>query len=388
MPLPLKGVRVVEVATVIAGPYAGLLLRDLGAEVVHVEGPSGDVVRSVGPSLHPGMATNHLVVNRGKRSVTLDLSTEAGRCQLKQLTDTADVFLHNLRPETVSRLGADSERLRSGHQALVHCGIRGYGSEGPDANLPAYDDVIQARSGIAALQEKMTGQPQFVANALADKTAGLMAAMAITSALYNRERSGIGCAIEVPMLETVTSFTLLEQLWGSLFVPALTEAGYPRQTSPDRRPYKTANGWIAVLLYTDRHWSAFCEIVGCPELLSDERFATVTARNHNLDLLLPFVEERFPSHTTDEWIELLTPKGIPCARYNRLAEVFKDPHLKQADFFETYVHPTEGHLRYFVTPLRFDGERPDVGSPAPFLGEHNDEYWGDTDCGEVTNRLA
>jgi crotonobetainyl-CoA:carnitine CoA-transferase CaiB-like acyl-CoA transferase len=375
MGLPLGGVRVVEVTTVIAGPYSTLLLADLGAEVIHVEGPSGDVSRRVGPAANPEMGANHLTVNRGKRSVVLDLTTPEGRAGLKSLTDTADVFVHNLRPETVKRLGADSDTLRAGHPELIHCGIRGYGAGGRYQNLPAYDDVIQAQSGIAGLQEWMTGRPQYVANALADKVTGLMAALAVAAGLHQQALKGEGCVIEIPMFETITAFTLLEHMWGRTFIPPRGDARYPRQASPGRRPYQTADGWIAILVYTDRHWARFADLIGRPELATDARYKDVAARNRNVDTIFAIFDESLRAHTTDEWIRDLTEAGIPCARYNRLEGVFDDPHLIEVDFFQTLEHPTEGNLLQYVTPFLFNGQRPDLGMPARRLGEDTGGAW-------------
>jgi crotonobetainyl-CoA:carnitine CoA-transferase CaiB-like acyl-CoA transferase len=261
---PLAGVRVVDLTTVVAGPYATLLLADLGAEVIKVESPTGDIARDLGPRANPDMAAVFLNCNRGKRSVVLDLYTADGQRALKQLCDRSDVFVGNLRTDSAARCGADATTLRAGHHELVHCSIRGFGSAGPYRDLPAYDDIIQAASGIAGAQEWMAGNPTYVVTAVGDKVAGLTAAFAVTAALHQRTLTGEGCAIEVPMAESLTTFGLLEHLWGRTFVPPRGEARYPRMASPRRRPFATSDGFISVVVYTDRNWERFFDIIGRP----------------------------------------------------------------------------------------------------------------------------
>jgi crotonobetainyl-CoA:carnitine CoA-transferase CaiB-like acyl-CoA transferase len=370
---PLAGVRVVELTSLVAGPYVGLLLADLGADVIKVEPPGGDRARDLGPRISDDMAAVFLNLNRGKRSVVLDLGAADGRGQLQQLTDTADVFVHNLRPDAATRCGADAATLRAGHPALVHCTIRGYGSAGPHRDLPAYDDVIQAAAGIAAQQEWMAGEPMYVATAIADKVAGLTAALAVTAALHGRASTGVGAEIELPMFESLVAFGLLEHLWGRTFVPARGEARYPRIGSPARRPFRTSDGWISVVVYTDDHWVRFFELIGHPELARDERFATLGTRTEHLDALYPLVEASLGARTTDDWLERLHAAGIPAGRYARVDDLFDDPHLRTVGFFETVQHPSEGELVQYATPVIFDGERPHVRAPAPRLGEHTEE---------------
>jgi crotonobetainyl-CoA:carnitine CoA-transferase CaiB-like acyl-CoA transferase len=380
---PLAGVRVVELTSIVAGPYVGLLLADLGADVIKVEPPGGDRARDLGPRVSDDMAAVFLNLNRGKRSVVLDLATGDGRRQLKTITDTADVFVHNLRPDAATRCGADAATLRAGHPALVHCTIRGYGSAGPHRDLPAYDDVIQATAGIAAQQEWVAGEPMYVATAIADKVAGLTAALAVAAALHRQANTGVGAEIELPMFESLVAFGLLEHLWGRTFVPARGEARYPRIGSPARRPFRTADGWISVVVYTDDHWERFFDLIGRPELARDERFTTLGTRTEHLDALYPLVEASLGARSTDDWLERLQAVGIPAGRYARVEDLFDDPHLQTVGFFETVQHPSEGELVQYATPVVFDGERPHVRSPAPRLGEHTADV-----LREVSERLS
>ena len=375
--LPLEGVRVIDLTTVVSGPYATLLLADLGADVVKVEAPNGDIARHLGPAVHEGMGAVYLSCNRNKRSVVLDLSTDAGRRSLKALTDRADVFVTNMRPDALAKCGADADTLREGHPALVHCTVRGFGSDGPYADLPAYDDIAQAVSGLAAQQEWMAGEPQYVASAVGDKVAGLTAALAIVAALHGRQVTGEGSAVEVPMAETLTAFGLVEHLWGRVFVPPRGDARYPRMSSPFRRPFPTADGWISVVVYSDENWRQFFELIGMSHLADEPRFASLASRTENLDELYTLVGDHLKVGTTREWFDRLRAVGIPAVPYNRVDDLFDDPHLVDIGFWQEYEHPTEGPTLQYVTPIRFDGERAPLGRPAPTLGADTDEILGE-----------
>jgi crotonobetainyl-CoA:carnitine CoA-transferase CaiB-like acyl-CoA transferase len=378
--LPLEGVRVIDLTTVVSGPYATLLLADLGADVVKVESPEGDIARHLGPHVNVGMGAVFLSCNRNKRSVVLDLKTDDGRRTLKALTDHADVFVTNMRPDAIAKCGADAETLGADHPGFVHCTIRGFGSDGPYADLPAYDDIAQAVSGLAAQQEWMAGEPQYVASAVGDKVAGLTAALAIVAALHGRAVTGEGAVIEVPMAETLTAFGLVEHLWGRIFEPPRGEARYPRMSSPFRRPFPTSDGWISVVVYSDQNWRRFFELVGLHHLTDEPRFASLATRTENLDELYAMVGDHMKNGTTAEWFERLRAAGIPAAPYNRVDDLFDDPHLAAIGFWEEFEHPTEGATLQYVTPIRFDGERAPLGRPAPELGADNAEILGELDA--------
>jgi crotonobetainyl-CoA:carnitine CoA-transferase CaiB-like acyl-CoA transferase len=367
--LPLSGIKIVDLTTVVAGPYATMLLADLGADVVKVEAPGGDPARDLGPSVNAGMGAVFLNFNRGKRSVVLDLRSDEGRRQLKRVTDNADVFVHNMRAATAKRCGADPLTLRKDHPELVHCAIHGFRSTGPYGDLSAYDDIIQAASGIAGQQEWLSDSPTYVGTALADKVSALMAALAITAALHERNTSGRGPVIEVPMNDVVTSFGLLEHLWGRTFVPPRGEARYPRLSNRARRPYQTSNGWISIMVYSDDNWRRFFELLGREELGQEARFATLNARTAHLDELFALVSEAMRSGTTQEWLDRLRAAGIPAGPYHRVDDLFDDEYLGTVGFWDEVEHPSEGTLLQFGTPLVFDGRTLPLSSPAPKLGD-------------------
>jgi crotonobetainyl-CoA:carnitine CoA-transferase CaiB-like acyl-CoA transferase len=366
--LPLDGVRVVDLTTVVSGPYGTLLLADFGADVIKVEAPAGDLARDLGPRLNPGMGAVFLNCNRNKRSVVLDLTTDDGRATLKQLVDTADVLIHNMRRDAAERCGADPATLTTGHPELVHCAIVGFGPDGPYSDLPAYDDTVQAVSGIAASQEWMTGDPAYTGSAMADKVAGLTAAFAIAAALRKREVDGTGAVIEVPMAEMLASFGLVEHLWGRTFVPPLGDARYPRVSSPVRRPFPTADGHLAAVVYSDRDWARFFAMIERPDLAADPRFATLHGRTQCLEELYTLVAEHLATDTTAVWFERFTAAGIPAVPYNRVDDLFADPHFRAVGLLEETAHPTEGTLLQCPTPVTFDGVRAALGRPAPMLG--------------------
>jgi len=366
--LPLDGVRVVDLTTVVSGPYGTLLLADFGADVVKVESPGGDLARDLGPRVHDDMGAVFLNCNRGKRSIVLDLKKAEARVQLRDLARDADVVVHNMRREAAVRCGADPATLTADHPRLVHCAIVGFGADGPYADLPAYDDTVQAVSGIAGAQEWMSGEPTYAANAMADKIAGLTAAFAIAAALRKREVDGRGSVIEVPMAELLASFGLVEHLWGRTFVPPRGEARYPRISSPVRRPFPTSDGHLAAVVYSDRDWSRFFALIGRPELAADPRYATLRDRTEHMEELYGLVAEHLAGDTTAAWFDRFTAAGIPSVPYNRIDDLFEDPHFRAVGLFEEVDHPTEGRLLQCPTPVTIDGVRLGHTRGAPRLG--------------------
>jgi crotonobetainyl-CoA:carnitine CoA-transferase CaiB-like acyl-CoA transferase len=366
--LPLDGVRVVDLTTVVSGPYGTLLLSDFGAEVVKVEAPGGDVSRDLGPRAHDGMAAVYLACNRGKRSVALDLQTDAGRARLAELAAASDVVVHNMRRDAAVRCGADPDTLSAANPSLVHCAIVGFGPDGPYSDLPAYDDTVQAVAGIAGAQSWMHGEPAYAAQAVADKVAGMAAAFAIAAALRKRELDGAGTVIEVPMAELMASFGLVEHLWGRVFVPPRGDARYPRVSTPTRRPFPTADGHLAALVYTDRDWIRFFAMIGRSELADDPRYASLHGRTQHVDELYTLVGEHLATDTTAVWFQRFRDAEIPAAPYNAVADLFDDEHFVAVGLFEEVDHPTEGRLLQCVTPITIDGERVGNVGPAPALG--------------------
>jgi crotonobetainyl-CoA:carnitine CoA-transferase CaiB-like acyl-CoA transferase len=370
--LPLDGVRVVDLTTVVSGPYGTLLLADFGADVVKVEPPSGDVARDLGPRVNDGMAAVFLACNRGKRSVVLDLQTDDGRARLVELVEAADVLVHNMRRDAAARCGADPDTLLAVNPRLVHCAIVGFGPDGPYADLPAYDDTVQAVAGIAGAQNWMHGEPAYAANAVADKVAGLAAAFAIAAELRKRELDGRGAAIEVPMAELMASFGLIEHLWGRVFVPPLGDVRYPRISSPSRRPFPTADGHLAAVVYTERDWARFFAMIGRPELADDPRYATLYSRTQHQEELYGLVAEHLATDTTAVWFERFRDAAIPAAPYNAVEDLFEDEHFRAVGLFEEVDHPTEGRLLQCRTPITLDGQRVGHPAPAPELGADTD----------------
>lgn len=369
----LDGIRVLDLTSVLFGPLCAQNLGDMGADVIKVEGPDGDTTRSTGPRHSDDMAALFLGANRNKRSIVLDLKQPTARDALWRLIDGADVFLHSIRPQKLARLGFDPAAVLARNPAIIYCGLHGFGEQGPLAGEPAYDDVIQGRSGASALMHEMIGEPRYFPGIVADKTCSMVATYAVTAALFARERSGQGQFVEVPMFETMSAFNMTEHLYGQTFVPALGEAGYPRVLAPWRRPYATADGHVCMLAYTDRQWRAFWSEVGRTDYLTDERFATLNARTTNVALLYQLAGECMTAHDTAHWCERLAALEIPYARVNSLTGVLEDEHLRAVDFFQEVEHPTEGRLRMSRPPVNFADTPSGLHRMQPRLGEHSAE---------------
>ena len=364
----LEGIRVLDLTSVLLGPFATMLLSDMGAEIIKIEGPEGDTTRTTGPARNAGMSAFFLTANRGKRCIVLDLKQPSAADALWRLIDTADVFVHSVRPQAMARLGFSSEAVLARNPRIVYAGIHGFGEAGPYAGQPAYDDIIQSASGISALMEKVVGEPMHTPMVTADKTCGITACYAIVSALFARERTGRGQFVEIPMLEVMTQFALMEHHYGHTFDPPEGPIGYPRVLAKWRRPYRTKDGWLSMLAYTDRQWARFVTEAGRPELAKDERFATLGARTRHIDQVYAHVGELLPARTTDAWIETLERLEIPCMRVNRLEDLENDPHLKAVGFFRRVEHPTEGSLTLMIPPVRFADTPSDIRGMPERLG--------------------
>lgn len=370
---PLEGVRVVEAGSLILGPYCGEILAQLGADVVKVEPPTGDILRTVTPGLAEQMSSLFLSFNQGKRSIALDLRQPEGRRILERLVEWADVFVHNMQPQSAAGLGLSYAELSAVNPSLVYCGVYGFGSGGPYAGRPAYDDVIQAMSGLASLQGHVSGVPQYVTTVIADKVCAMQAATAVVTALFQRERTGIGQAVEVPMFETMSAFVLAEQMGGMTFDPPIGPATYPRTVSPYRRPYRTADGYLAVMPYSDAQWKAVFAATGHDDLATDPRFATATERTAHVDDLYGFLDGALKGRTNAQWLAVFGELDVPAAPVNSLDDLFSDPHLCAVGFFE---HKDDG-LGHTVRTIRpttnFSRAALGTSSPAPRLGQHTEE---------------
>ena len=363
---PLSGVRVVDLTAMVMGPYCTQILADMGADVIKIEPPAGDNTRyiSVGPK--PGMSGVFVNVNRGKRSIVLDLQADDDKATLRRLIESADVFIHSMRSKAIAKLGFDYDSVAAINPAVVYTNCYGYGHRGPDRDLPAYDDTIQAECGLPIVQEMLTGRADFVGTIMADKVAGLTAVYATMMALFHRERTGEGQEVEVAMFETMASFMLVEHANGAMFEPPLGPANYPRAVSRNRRPYKTRNGYVAALVYNDKHWRLFVDAVK-PAWAGPE-FATLQQRAQQIDRVYGLLAETFLERTTQQWLALLRKLGIPAAPLRTPDELFTNAHLNDAGFFETVVAST-GPVRFPGVPTWFSRTPGRVAGPAPELGE-------------------
>ncbi|KKW66652.1 acetyl-CoA acetyltransferase [Mycolicibacterium elephantis] len=367
---PLKGIRVVDLTAMVMGPYCTQIMADMGADVIKVEPPQGDNTRyiSVGPV--PGMSGVFVNVNRGKRSVVIDLQTDAGKAALRALIETADVFIHSMRAKAITKLGLDYPSVAAINPAIVYTNCYGYSRRGPERDRPAYDDTIQAECGIPAVQQQLTGEADYVGTIMADKVAGLTALYATTMALFHRERTGEGQEVEVAMFETMAAFMLVEHANGAMFDPPLGPAVYPRTVAPNRRPYRTRDGYIAALIYNDKHWDAFVNAV--KPAWVNESHATLESRARDIDTVYGLLAETIKERTTAEWLELFGELEIPAAPLNSPDALFDNAHLNAVGLFETVDTP-HGPVRFPGVPTWFSRTPGAVAGPAPELGANTAE---------------
>ena len=368
---PLAGVRVVDLTAMVMGPYCTQILADMGADVIKIEPPAGDNTRyiSVGPA--PGMSGVFVNVNRGKRSVVLDLRSDADTATLRRLVEHADVFIHSMRSKAIAKLGFSYADVAAINPAIIYTNCYGYGRRGPDRDLTAYDDTIQAECGLPAVQQMLTGEANYVGTIMADKVAGLTAVYATMMALFHRERTGEGQEVEVSMFETMASFMLVEHANGAMFTPPLGPAIYPRAVAPNRRPYRTKDGYIAALIYNDKQWSAFVEAVR-PPWASDPLYATLELRARKIDTVYALIAGTLAERTTQEWLTLFRELDIPAAPLRTPDELFDNPHLNAVGLFETVDSP-QGPVRFPGVPTWFSRTPGRVAGPAPELGANTRE---------------
>ena len=373
MMLPLDGMRVLDLTTLVFGPVATQTLGDMGADVIKIEAPDGDATRILGPMRSPKMAAMFLTLNRNKRSLVLDLKTPEGKQILWQLIADADAFVHNMRPQKMAALGFDEAAVRQHNPRLVYAGLYGFGAAGIYAGEPAYDDVIQGLSGIVGAAMARDGKASFVPMTMADKLMGVIAAQGILAALIKALRSGQGCCLETAMFEGMTAFTMADHQYRRVFRPADGGAGYERVTSPHRPPLPTADGYICALPYTDAQFQRFWLAAERADLAADQRFTSYRDRQENIDALYALMAEVSVTKTTAEWLQSLKAQEIPCGPVNSLDEVFDDPHLKSVGFFRDVMHPSEGALTLPDTAFQFDGASLPIREMPPTLGQHGSE---------------
>ncbi len=374
-PGALAGIRVVELATILMGPYSARILGDHGADVIRIESLTGDSSRNSLPARSPAMSSLSLLVQRNKRSISLDLKSQEGLAAALDIIATADVVVTNMRRSALVRLGLDPSELCRRDPGLIVCVGNGYGSDGPYGAKAAYDDAIQAGSGLAWIvgQARPGAEPAYVPAIMADKICGMTIAQSVLAALVHKGRTGQGQEIEVPMLETMVAFNLIEHQRGHVFEPPVDPFGYPRLFSPERRPYRSADGWVAILPYDDRHWREFFALIGQPERLQDPRFATHNDRIRNVDDAYRVIAEAAPGRTTAEWLEACEERSIPCSAVLDPAHIAEDPHLGAVGMVEVLDHPTEGAYRHVKDGPRFSRTPMGLHRHAPRLGEHTRE---------------
>jgi len=372
---PLQGVRILDVTAVLMGPYATQILGDLGADVIKVEAPGGDSVRGIGPARHRGMGGIFLHANRSKRSIVLDLKRPAGREALLRLAVTCDVLIYNVRPQAMARLGLSYEAVARANPAILYVGVYGYDQRGPYAARGAYDDLIQGAVGIPALSVQAGSEtPRYAPSAIADRIVGISAANAVSAGLYHRSRTGRGQAIDVPMFETMAQLILGDHMAGHSFEPPLGPPGYPRILNAERRPYATLDGHICVLLYADKQWAAFFELIGQPgRMETDPRLRDIGARTQHIHELYRLVADAIATRSTADWLAAFEAADIPAMPMHSVESLLRDPQLEAIGFFNTVDHPSEGKLRMMAVPSRWSGTPPDPSRPAPRLGEHSVE---------------
>lgn len=373
---PLAGVRVVDLTAMVMGPYCTQIMADMGADVIKVEAPGGDNTRYISEGPAPGMSGVFINVNRGKRSIVIDLTTPEGKETLRKLISGADVFIHSMRTKAIRKLGFDYEAVAAINPAIVYTGCYGYGRNGPSSDQAAYDDTIQAECGVPAVQEMLTGEANFIGTIVADKVSGLTALYATMMALFHRERTGEGQEVEIGMFETMASFMLVEHANGAMFDPPMGPARYPRAVAPNRRPYRTKDGHIAALIYNDKQWAAFVNAVK-PDW-AEPRFANLRERAKEIDRIYALLAATFSERTTAEWLELLRGLEIPAAPLNKPDELFHNDHLNAVGFFERIDTP-DGPVRFPGVPTWFSRTPGRVMGPAPKLGADTDAILAELD---------
>ena len=372
---PLTGVRILDMTAVVMGPYATQMLGDMGADIIKVEAPSGDVVRAIGPRRNPGMSGMFLQINRNKRSIVLDLKQPEGREALLRLAADVDVLIYNVRPQAMARLGLDYTAVAAVNPRIIYVGVYGYGQAGPYAAKPAYDDLIQGGVGLPALAFAAGADaPRYVPSVMADRVVGMSAVSAICAALYHRQRTGKGQSIEIPMFETMAQFVIGDHLGGLAFDPPLGPTGYARLLSEHRKPFPTLDGFVCVMIYTDKHWRSFFQLIGrADEFDGDERLSSIGRRTEHIHELYGMVAEIIATRTSAEWIKLLEDADIPVMPMHTVESLLEDPHLQAVGFFDYVEHPSEGRIRSLGIPSTWSATQPAITRHAPRLGQHSEQ---------------
>ena len=370
---PLAGVRILDLTSVVMGPFATQILAQLGAEVIKVETPEGDNMRHVGPMKNDAMGHIFLHANAGKKSIVLNLKHADGLEAALKMAESCDVFISNVRPQALTRLGLDYEAVRLRNPRIIHVSCCGFDQDGPDAARPAYDDLIQGATGVPWLMKQYgMPEPAYAPTTLADRVTGLHTVYAVTAALYARSQSGVGQAVVVPMFEAMAQFILGDHMAGLSFEPPIGKPGYARLLTPHRKPYATSDGMLCVLIYNDKHWKSFFEAIGESEGLGrDPRFVTHSARASNIDEVYAEVARIMRTRTTAQWRPMLDAADIPNMQMNSPEDLLVNPQLRATGFVSDTVHPTEGPMHALAHPTKWSATPPARSfSPAPNLGQH------------------
>ena len=368
---PLAGIRVIDLTQMLLGPYATQALGDFGADIVKIEPAAGDARRTMGPSRHAGMTSQHLHVNRGKRSIVVDLKHPQGRALVLRLCGQADVLVHNSRREAMSRLGLGYADVARAKPDIVYCAAVGFGEAGPYASQPAYDDMIQGLTAVPSLHQRLMGSPFYSPFNLSDRICGLVFVQTILAALLSRSRTGEGQSVELPMFETMAEFVLSEHMWGHTFVPPIDGMGARRLF--ERKPSPTRDGHVCFWIGTDAQCARMFDALGTPELKADERFRARAERNRNLPAFYEKVDAVLATRTTAVWMDIFRTHDIPAMPLHTLESLMEDPHLDAVGFFRTVEHPSEGRIVSTASPAKWSGTPPSDPAPAPRLGQHTQE---------------
>ncbi|WP_108660562.1 CaiB/BaiF CoA transferase family protein [Acuticoccus kandeliae] len=367
--LPLKGIRVLDLTSVVVGPLATRFFADFGADVVKVEPPEGDLMRTLGGASPSGkFSPKFLNLNRNKRSIGIDLKAPGARELMERLIASSDVVLTNMRVKALGKLGLDAESIRAKSPHIIHCAIVGFDKNGPYKDRPAYDSIIQGASGMAASNERMTGEPRYVPMTICDRIVGLVTVQLVMLALFHRERTGEGQSIEVPMLENMAEFVLNEHMGQRVFVGSDGPTGDLRILNPLAQPIPTSDGYICVTANTDKQAFALFEAIGQPELKDDPRFSSVRARLKNVQAYHSVRGEALAKRTTAEWLEILGKLDVPSLPYRTFEGLLEDEHLNAVGLFGEIEHPVEGPIRNMRMPNRFSSDWETPKRPAPALG--------------------
>jgi len=374
---PLTGIRILDLTSVVLGPLATQILGDYGAEIIKVESLEGDLMRSNGVNLSPGMSSIYLTINRNKQSLALDLKSEAGKSILRQLIPRMDAVVHNMRVSAIDKLGFGYDQVVKLNPQIVYCAATGFDQDGPDKDRPAFDDIIQAACGLASVNSLGKSRPDYISTLVADKTTGMALVNAVLAALLAKERSGQGQYVEVPMLETMVAFTLAEHMGGLTRNPATQKAGYSRVLSGGRQPSPTQDGYIAMLPYTNHHWESFFRDAGEEALGKELGVTNRITRNANIQGLYAALHKITATKTTAEWIEICDRLDIPATPIYTMEELPSHPQLQAVQLFTDEIHPDLGAIRYVRPPVKFAKTPAKVRHQARRLGQDTESILTD-----------